>query len=71
MHGEVTSQESATVTLLLSATFYGPTRQILGKARGTVSSLAKGKMMTFELTTRDKVDDWATVRVQVDTAFQE
>lgn len=71
VHGEVTSEESATMTLFLSATFYGQERQVLGTASDVVSSLASGKMMTFKLTTRDKVDGWATVRVQVDSAYKE
>jgi predicted nucleotide-binding protein len=70
LHGEAINNGLTTLTILLKATFYSPQDKIVGTATGFVNSISRGEMRTFELTTRDNVEGYERIHVQVDTAVE-
>jgi hypothetical protein len=70
LHGEVVNDGHTTLTILLKATFYSPQSKIIGTATGFVNSISRNEMRTFELTTRDNIEGYDAIHVQVDTAVE-
>jgi hypothetical protein len=69
LHGEVVNN-GPTLTFMLKATFYAQGRRIVGTGSAFVNSISKGDMKTFELTTRDDVEGYDAIHVQVETAIE-
>lgn len=70
VHGEITSKDQNTLTLILKATFFDANGRILGSADGIVSNLASTERRAFDATVFDNIAEITRVHVHVDNAIE-
>jgi predicted nucleotide-binding protein len=69
VHGEATNRTGQELTAILSATFYGEGRTIIGTAAGALNQIRPGATKTFSLVTMDDLTGYLDFVVQLDTVF--
>ncbi|WP_075333721.1 TIR domain-containing protein [Pseudonocardia sp. Ae717_Ps2] len=67
--GEATNNNSAHKTAILTATFYGNSGKIVGRANGIASDIGPGQTNSFTLTSVKPITDYVRYSLQFDSIF--